>query len=138
MRMATMAVGDLAYDDILPVSESTENANFSAYYEQLRNVYAKFDFINSLPLPNTTALVNEAPSAVCSINGTAVGSYTAVDSSDVSLGFPVLSYIFFICFALLMPIVVLNVLVSSFHPVYVVYGMIIKMLVSGWFGCWRH
>ena len=102
MRVVTMAVGDLAHDDTLLISPSSESAKLDYYYDRLRDEYGQFDFTNFLP---TTTDVN-----VSAINGTTAASDN--DNLESCLVFPFLSYAFFICFAMLMPIVVLNVLVS--------------------------
>lgn len=92
MKVVTMSVGDLAYGDVLPAKEANE-ANLTSYHQLLRSRHGEFEFISHLPVSSET--VGEA----------------LADDRDI-LHFPALSHILFICFSLLMPIVVLNVLVG--------------------------
>ena len=115
MRITAMIAGDLAYEDILPPTPVLENHDLSVYYDQLRNEYGKFNFTDLLPMKET----NSSHVGVSAANI----SYVSLQCSDDDTGAgtnlfaPQLSYIFFVCFALLMPIVVLNVLVGmkQFH-----------------------
>lgn len=90
MKIVVMSVGDLAYEDVLPAREGP-GYNLTSSYQQLRSQYGEFEFVRQLPVDPP---VNVAQT----------------DESRI-LAFPPLSYLLYICFAILMPVVVLNVLV---------------------------
>ena len=99
-----MGLGDLAYEDVLcSAADHDSHSNFSALHELLLSQYGGFDFI---PLINSSVHYDNPTHILdCLTNGTVAES--------IALPFPSFSYILFILFALLMPVVVLNTLVSN-------------------------
>lgn len=103
MRVVLMAVGDLAYNDILPATVSPDDGNVSSYYALLRSQYGEFPFVRDLPHSVMSAAFNVSPGLIYSAE--------QGDADTDHLLFPFLSYVVYIFFALLMPVVVLNTLV---------------------------
>jgi transient receptor potential cation channel subfamily A protein 1 len=101
MRITVMIAGDLAYEDILPASSTPPNHNLSELLHQLQNGSRSINLTGWLPMERTSLDVAVSVNAGGGDNG-----------ADTVLHASQLSYIFFIGFALLMPIVVLNVLVG--------------------------
>jgi hypothetical protein len=110
MRVATMGMGDLAHDDLLPVKVVQENHNLSILYDEMCNSFSQFQFIKQ-DFAKVTGY-NCTHGLVQSMNITSSSRDCADDQSSELLTFPALSYIFFIMFALLVPVVVLNVLIG--------------------------
>ena len=93
MKVVVMSVGDLAYESLLIPRE--ENFNVTPHIAQLKLEYSRYTFVNSP-----------------AIDQRCLKDITCPADSDEEILFPALSYSIFIVFMVLMPIVVLNVLVS--------------------------
>lgn len=99
MKTVLMIMGDLDYGSVLPTSSVKEHQNISYQHAVLRSEYGEFTFVNN------------SLSSIADHEHELAGCPNATSEVPDSLNFPTLSYVLFICFALLMPIVVLNTLV---------------------------
>ena len=107
-----MSLGDLAHDDILPVKAMSENRNLSIFYDQLCNNFSEFHFVTN-DLTKLTGYNCTTDRLVREMDMTADND---CGTNSVHLSFPAFSYVFYIMFALMVPIVVLNILVRMLLP----------------------
>jgi hypothetical protein len=109
MRVFTMSIGDLAHDNLLPVKVVHESHNLSLLYDELCNRFSQFQFTKQDFTKLTGYNCTQGLLQSMNISNTASN---CPDQSSEPLNFPVFSYIFFILFALLVPVVVLNILIG--------------------------